>query len=179
MGAVLALSKGATGLWGIVVLPLAVIAIDMMQASRLLYILHRWVYLAEHIVPRIRQDLDMQNLRFFEEDVVQRNNRGLYRTLEGRVRTFIFIPAAIASSLALGNILHSTANCHEILMLSIMIIWLAFLCIIGYVHKDVYQRRPLIIAFFSIIIFLIIDGFTPSFSIMNLIAINEKLKLTP
>jgi hypothetical protein len=179
MGAVLALAKGITGLWAIVVLPLAVIAIDMMQASRLLYILHRWEYLARHIVPRIREDLGDPDLPFFEEGVVQRNDGGLYKNLEGRVRTLIFVPAAIASSLALGILLHCTANCPEALQLTIMIAWLIFLCVVGCLLVDVYQRCALIIAFSLVTIFLIIDGFVPSFSVVSLLEVTERLKPTP
>lgn len=100
IGALLVIVPGPAGPVVLLLLPLVMVAMDTMQASRLEYILHRWRYLTEAVVPRIRVHLAAPEARFFEEDVVERTKDCYYHRTECFVRTLLILPALLLSSIS-------------------------------------------------------------------------------
>ena len=102
VGVILAFSKGNLGILIITSLPFIIIALDYLQQSRLNYILHRWNYMNDHLIPSLKSLMIIKgkHLTFFEENVIERNRKKYYVNLESFVRTILVVPSIIASSIA-------------------------------------------------------------------------------
>lgn len=97
VGSIFAFKSGPAVLVTACIIPLFIFSIDIMHAARLRYILHRWSYLSEYIVP-IVQRLIYDDVKFFETSVIERDRKdNIYWNTENRVRgVFMGISLAIA-----------------------------------------------------------------------------------
>lgn len=183
IGALFLLLKGALGLVAIASLPLAMVALDRMQLSRLEYIIHRWEYLHDHVLPELRKALGASP-RFFEEFVLQRHRDQRYFPVEAMIRRLLFIPAFCAAAVAAAASVAALVGGPEAQSYSGGVVWVGLLTIPAVHNPNVYGRKWVFIGAALTAVALLADWLLmPSFSILSVIrhaleAPNNALNLT-
>ena len=124
----------------LVFLPFAFISLDLMQASRLEYILDRWTYLAQEVGPRMRYLFDPKGFPLFAEIVIQKASNSEYDDLESAVRTFLMLPVVLGSAAASWALLLNLGLSRN-LSWSVALTWGLTLFLITIGMPKIYIRR--------------------------------------
>lgn len=140
LGGLLAFIATTHGFWIAIPFPFLLFALDYMQTSRLQYILDRWQFLEEAVIPKLRQALGDPAARFFEEDVLARHRRRVYWALESLVRTLLILPMIGGSAIALGAVLSKYTSCTSSTAYWATIAYLVALTGLCMIKSEVYRR---------------------------------------
>jgi hypothetical protein len=177
IGALFLLVKGELGLFAIALLPLAMIALDRMQLSRLQYIIHRWEYLEATAVPQLRRLLGDPSVDFFECRVMGRHRDGFYLPVEAFIRTVLFLPALAASAPAFAAAISILFGLTEGLTYLAALVWLGSLSMLSINVLEVYSRRPTLTT--AVIVAIVLFGDWQLVSSLDIIqSIRETIQAT-
>lgn len=88
-GLVLVLMQKGLGIFGVIFLPVIMFALDFYHRMRFEEILHRYEYIDEKIIPKIKELAGRNDFEFFEEQICSNFEDNVYQIREAKVRTMV------------------------------------------------------------------------------------------